>query len=196
MSRLTHGPVTLKEANSFVGREHRHVGPVVGHRFALGAWLGDRIVGVIIVGRTTARELSAPLRAEVTRLATDGTANACSFLYQKARRVVQSMGYTSLVTYTRTDESGASLRAIGAMLEAETPARSWARSSVARPRLDKSQPSARWRWELSAELPVAPKRPALRYHGGKWRLAPWIISHFPEHTCYVEPYGGGGVRAA
>lgn len=34
-------------------------------------------------------------------------------------------------------------------------------------------------------------RPALRYHGGKWRLAPWIISHFPPHVCYVEPFGGG-----
>lgn len=38
--------------------------------------------------------------------------------------------------------------------------------------------------------PDAPKRPALRYYGGKWNLAPWIISHFPPHKNYVEPCGG------
>jgi len=34
-------------------------------------------------------------------------------------------------------------------------------------------------------------RPALRYHGGKWKIAKWIIEHFPEHVCYCEPFGGG-----
>jgi len=33
-------------------------------------------------------------------------------------------------------------------------------------------------------------RPVLRYHGGKWKLAPWIISNFPPHRTYVEPFGG------
>jgi len=32
--------------------------------------------------------------------------------------------------------------------------------------------------------------PVLRYHGSKFRLAPWILSFFPKHTCYVEPFGG------
>lgn len=35
-------------------------------------------------------------------------------------------------------------------------------------------------------------RPLLRYHGGKWRLAPWIVSFMPKHSIYVEPFGGGG----
>ena len=37
---------------------------------------------------------------------------------------------------------------------------------------------------------LPPARPALRYHGGKWRMAPWIIGFLPPHRCYVEPFGG------
>jgi DNA adenine methylase len=41
------------------------------------------------------------------------------------------------------------------------------------------------------ELDLTIRRPALRYHGSKWRLAPWILSFLPEHVTYCEPFGGG-----
>ncbi len=41
-------------------------------------------------------------------------------------------------------------------------------------------------------LTQSPTRPALRYHGGKWRLAPWILQNFPPHRVYCELFGGGG----
>lgn len=37
---------------------------------------------------------------------------------------------------------------------------------------------------------TAPTRPVLRWHGGKWKLAPWILSYFPAHRVYVEAFGG------
>ena len=33
-------------------------------------------------------------------------------------------------------------------------------------------------------------RPALRYHGGKFRLATWLLPLIPKHQTYVEPFGG------
>lgn len=37
---------------------------------------------------------------------------------------------------------------------------------------------------------MTPPRPVLRWHGGKWLLAAWIIGHFGRHRVYVEPFSG------
>lgn len=41
-------------------------------------------------------------------------------------------------------------------------------------------------------MTAMPNRPLLRYHGGKFRMADWIISQMPKHAVYCEPFGGGG----
>ena len=40
------------------------------------------------------------------------------------------------------------------------------------------------------EIAMTIATPVIRYHGSKFRLAPWVLQHFPPHTCYVESFGG------
>ncbi|MCL6437230.1 MAG: DNA adenine methylase [Rubrobacteraceae bacterium] len=34
--------------------------------------------------------------------------------------------------------------------------------------------------------------PVVKYPGGKWRIADWIIRHMPPHDTYLEPFFGSG----
>ena len=130
-------PITLEEANEFVAQHHRHHKPVVGHKFSIGAAAGDKVVGVVIVGRPVARLRDDGLTLEVTRLCTDGTRNACSFLYGAASRAAFALGFTRIGTYIRQDESGVSLNAAGWRVVGQTNGRSW--SCPSRPRVDKTE---------------------------------------------------------
>ncbi len=107
--------IDLSTANEFVARLHRHHRPEVGHRFSIGVWRFDRaaLCGVAIVGRPKARLIDQRRVVEVTRLATDGTKNACSLLYASAARAAKAIGYDEIITYTLEGESGVSLRAVG-----------------------------------------------------------------------------------
>lgn len=134
MKRLHVIPISLDEANAFVERHHRHHGPVVGHKFSLGATAGDQVVGVAIVGRPVARMRDDGLTLEVTRLCTDGTRNACSFLYGAAARAAFALGYRRIGTYILAGEEGASLTASGWRQIAVVTGRSW--SCPSRPRVD------------------------------------------------------------
>ena len=129
---MRHTRVKLDEANAFVARLHRHHKPVVGHLFSLGAVLNGELVGVAIVGRPVARMRDDGRTAEVTRLCTDGTKNACSFLYGAAARAAFALGFERIGTYILASETGTTLRASGWRLIGETKGGSWSRPSRGR----------------------------------------------------------------
>ena len=106
-------PVSLKTAQEFVRQHHRHNKPPVGHKFSVGLFDGERLLGVAVAGRPVARMLDDGLTLEVTRTCTDGTRNANSKLYGAITRAASALGYRRAVTYTQGDESGASLRGAG-----------------------------------------------------------------------------------
>ena len=106
-------PISLRDANKYISENHRHHKPVQGHKFSISCVNQEQIVGVVIVGRPVSRNFDDGLTAEVTRLCTDGTKNACSMLYGAAWRASKAMGYKRIVTYTLPDEGGTSLRAAG-----------------------------------------------------------------------------------
>jgi len=133
-NRLTLIPISLAEANAFVEQHHRHHKPVVGHKFSIGAALGDEIVGAVIVGRPVSRMRDDGDTLEVTRLCTDGTRNACSFLYGAAARAAFALGYRRIGTYILSSEPGSSLSAAGWRCLGERGGGSWDRDS--RPRVD------------------------------------------------------------
>ena len=142
-------PTTIGDANEFVRQHHRHHQPTQGGLFAVAVGTDEQIRGVAIVGRPVARRLQNGYTAEVTRCCTDGARNACSMLYAAAWRAARALGYRRLITYTLESESGASLRATGAVVELATTREGQGWSVKSRPRVDKHplQRKMRWTWE-------------------------------------------------
>lgn len=135
--RLAIVPLNQAQAKSYVRRWHRHHPPSWGSVFQLAcADASGEIRGVAMVGRPVARAWDDGLTLEVNRVATDGCPNACSALYGAAWRAAKALGYRRLITYTLASESGSSLRGAGWHLLGEREGRSWAASSIARPRDD------------------------------------------------------------
>lgn len=119
-------PVTLKEANGFVQKYHRHHRPSAGHKFSVAvANESGTIVGVAICGRPVSRYLDDGRTLEIARLCTDGTENACSKLYGAACRAAKAMGYTRVVTYILQSEPGTSLKASGFVCEGTAGGLEW-----------------------------------------------------------------------
>lgn len=104
-------PIHIKSACEYVKQYHRHNIPPVGGKFAVSCYDGDRMCGVAICGRPTARKLDDGETLEIYRNCTDGTHNACSKLYGACVRIARDMGYKKVITYTLSSENGSSLKA-------------------------------------------------------------------------------------
>jgi hypothetical protein len=148
MSHLITVPLELAEANELVARWHRHHKPVVGYKFAIGAMSVDSTIvfGVAICGRPVARMSDDGWTLEVTRVATDGTANACSFLYGACWRAARELGWKRLITYTLKTEPGTTLKAAGWKLIGERGGGTWNRAN--RPRVDKAPLGVKLLWQM------------------------------------------------
>lgn len=148
MSRLEAFPLLFDEACALVTQLHRHHKPSPGFIFAVGASLDGKPVGVAMCGRPVNRIRQDGFTLEVTRLATDGTRNGCSFLYGACARAAFALGYRRIGTYTLASEPGTSLRAAGWRLIGEVKGRSW--SCESRPRVDTHPLQNKLAWECEA----------------------------------------------
>lgn len=149
-TRLYVVPCELDEANAFVRQHHRHLGPVVGHRWSVAvADPSGTVRGVAIVGRPIGSADQDGWTVQILRSATDGHPNAASALNAACLRAAFSLGYRRVLSFNLRGESGASYRAAGFRLVGETKdKRGWSRSC--RPRVDKAPKQRKLRWEATA----------------------------------------------
>lgn len=142
-------PVSYRDACAFIELHHRHHVPPRGHKASIAVALDGKICGVAVLGRPVSRVLDDGKTLEVTRVATDGTPNACSKLYGASHKLARALGYERLVTYTLAEEPGTSLRAAGWNPTA-VPRSSHSWSTPSRPRTDKAPLQNKIRWEAPA----------------------------------------------
>lgn len=143
----------LREANDFVEANHRHNGRTSrnGGKFALGASYEGNLVGVAIVGRPVARLLADSFTCEVLRCCTIEAApkGTGSFLYGACWRAWRAQGGLKLITYTLSNESGATLRGSGWRIIAEVKGGGWDRADRSR-KWQSIYGQQKLRWETNA----------------------------------------------
>ena len=154
MTQLYVVPCTLKRANDFIEIYHRHNLRTSrdGGKFALAAADRASIVGVAITGNPLSASLMDGFTAEVLRACVlpDAPRNCNSLLYGACRRVWFEMGGRRIITYTLTEESGASLRGAGWTLAATVnghSAKTWGKSDHLKRREQAILSQKKRRWE-------------------------------------------------
>lgn len=157
-ARLLALPLSLREANDFVERLHRHSKRTArdGGKFAIGVTCASSglLSGVAIVGNPVSASLMDGVTAEVLRVCVseDAPKGACSFLYARCWRAWHAMGGERMITYTLKTESGASLRGAAWRVVGEVePHDRWrTKKDAARRSWNPIYAEAKLRWEKTA----------------------------------------------
>lgn len=146
--------IDLEDARRFVARHHRHNPKITGWKVGVGLANGE-LRGVAVLSRPVSKEVQKrePRTAEIIRTCTLGDKNANSRLYGAMARAAAALGYTAVITYTRPEESGASLLAAGFVRDegehGSRPGQQWhPRQQSLLPERDTSGPKIRWRRQL------------------------------------------------
>jgi len=144
-------PLSLKEANEFISKFHRHNEKVRGYKFAIGLVEDGELIGVAVAGRPLARLLDDSKTIEILRVCVkDGHKFANSQLYGRITKICRLMGYKRIITYTLKRESGSSLKAAGFKPVAEVKPQVWDRPSRKR-RFQNVYLEPKIRWEINVE---------------------------------------------
>lgn len=162
MRSLAVVPLTLPRANECVRMWHRHHAPLPGGFawYCLGAVADGVIVSAAICGRPTNRNNDDGQTVELIRLASDGTDNACSFLYGAAARVARHMGAAQIITYTLESEGGASLRAAGWNRDKDGIRSWWTHAGTRTPAVDRPHMGeSKVRWSVQFRPSIAARLP-------------------------------------
>ncbi|MGI4943921.1 MAG: XF1762 family protein [Janthinobacterium lividum] len=130
-------------------------------RFGMSIWNGWQMIGVATVGNPVARAFNGRGVVEVNRLCVRRAVpallrwNAASMLYGQCARSAEGSGWLRIITYTREDEDGTSLRAAGWTKEGPAGGGGW--HSAARACANRNAFIRKVRWARLLRPPV--KRP-------------------------------------
>ena len=199
--------VTHAQARSFIARHHAHCRPPVIWRFHTGIYNGRTLLGVAVVGNPVARCYNGRGIVEVNRLCIRrDTAkplrwNAASKLYGWCAREAARQGWTKIITYTRADELGTSLRAAGWEQEGTVRGRGWHSQRRERSNTNSWVDKVRWSKNLPRQSTATratdlaqphhrhrcTTRPTIRAaHSNQGELKQRELAMFPDETLCWE----------
>ncbi len=179
--------VTLAAARDFVARHHRHCNPPATWRFGASIFNGHTLLGVVMVGNPVAPAFNGRGTLEVNRLCIRRDIprplawNAASMLYGWSAREAQLLGWTRIITYTRIDEEGVSLRAAGWTQDGRVRGRGWHSGRRSRSNTNSWIDKVRWSRALNPKrvrpTMLPPNNPASA--PSEWAIIAGLTAPFP-----------------